>query len=145
MPRTRSRLPGGVGINLAIQDAVAAANILAVPLRAGQVTDLILKRVQQRREFPTRVTQFLQVNAHKALNAVFKTVGPIQAPWQLEVVDALPGRRWIMGYVVGVGVRPEHVADAERMRIPWSLQKAAVRFGAGVGAIMKTVRFILAA
>jgi 2-polyprenyl-6-methoxyphenol hydroxylase-like FAD-dependent oxidoreductase len=53
---------GGVGINLAIQDAVAAANILAAPLRAGPVTDLILKRVQQRREFPTRATQFLQVN-----------------------------------------------------------------------------------
>ena len=136
---------GGVGINLAIQDAVAAANILAVPLRAGQVTDLILKRVQQRREFPTRVTQFLQVNAHKALNAVFKTEGPIQAPWQLKVVDALPGRKWIMGYVVGVGVRPEHVADAERMRMPWSLQKAAVRLGAAIGAIVKTARLLRAA
>src|SRR5580704_17263304 len=85
---------GGVGINLAIQDAVAAANILALPLRAGQVTDLILKRVQQRREFPTRVTQFLQVNAHKALNAVFGSDGPIHPPWQLRVVDALPGRKW---------------------------------------------------
>ena len=88
---------GGVGINLAIQDAVAAANILAVPLCAGLVTDSILPRVQQRREFPTRVTQFLQVNAHKALNAAFKTDGPIQAPWQLKVVDALPGRKWAMG------------------------------------------------
>ncbi len=131
---------GGVGINLAIQDAVAAANILAVPLRAGQVTDLILKRVQQRREFPTRVTQFLQVNAHKALNAVFKTDGPIQAPWQLKVVDALPGRKWIMGYIVGVGVRPEHVADTETLPMRWSLKKAAARFGAAIGAIMKTVR-----
>jgi 2-polyprenyl-6-methoxyphenol hydroxylase-like FAD-dependent oxidoreductase len=129
---------GGVGINLAIQDAVAAANILAVPLRAGKVTDLMLKRVQQRREFPTRVTQFLQVNAHKALNAAFKTDGPIRVPWQLKVVDALPGRKWIMGYVVGVGVRPEHVVDAERKRMRWSLQKAAIRFGAAIGTIMKT-------
>ncbi len=136
---------GGVGINLAIQDAVAAANILAVPLRAGQITDLILKRVQQRREFPTRVTQFLQVYAHKALNAVFKTDGPIQAPWQLKVVDALPGRKWIMGYVVGVGIRPEHVAVAESMRTPWSLKKAAVRFGAAIGAIVKTARLLRAA
>jgi len=135
---------GGVGINLAIQDAVAAANILAVPLRAGQITDLILKRVQQRREFPTRVTQFLQVNAHKALNAVFKTNGPIQAPWQLKVVDALPGRKWIVGYIVGVGVRPEHVADAERMRIP-RLERAAIRFGAAIGAIIKTARLLRAA
>ncbi len=131
---------GGVGINLAIQDAVAAANILAVPLRAGQVTDLILKRVQQRREFPTRVTQFLQVNAHKALNAVFKTDGPIEAPWQLKVFDALPGRKWIMGYVVGVGVRPERVADAEKIRTQWSLQRAAVRFGSAIGAIVNAAR-----
>jgi 2-polyprenyl-6-methoxyphenol hydroxylase-like FAD-dependent oxidoreductase len=116
---------GGVGINLAIQDAVAAANILAVPLRAGLVSDSILKRVQQRREFPTRVTQFVQVNAHKALNAVFKTDGPIHAPWQLKVVNALPGRKWITGYVVGVGVRPERVADAGR--VPGSLQKATAR------------------
>src|SRR5580700_2157322 len=131
---------GGVGINLAIQDAVAAVNILAVPLRAGQVNDLILRRVQQRREFPTRVTQFLQVSAHKALNAVFKTDGPVQAPWQLKVVGALPGRKWIMGYVVGVGVRPERIADADRTRMPWSLQMAAIRFGAAIGAIVKTAR-----
>jgi 2-polyprenyl-6-methoxyphenol hydroxylase-like FAD-dependent oxidoreductase len=135
---------GGVGINLAIQDAVAAANILTGPLRAGRVTDLILKQVQRRREFPTRVTQFLQVNAHKALNAAFQTDGPIQVPWQLKVVDALPGRKWIMGYVVGVGVRPEHVVDAETIRIPQSLQKLAVRFGASIGAIMKTARFLRA-
>jgi 2-polyprenyl-6-methoxyphenol hydroxylase-like FAD-dependent oxidoreductase len=83
---------GGVGINLAIQDPVAAANMLSAPLSAGQVNELILERVQRRREFPTRVTQFLQVNAHKALDAVFKTNRPIQAPWQLKVVDALPGR-----------------------------------------------------
>jgi 2-polyprenyl-6-methoxyphenol hydroxylase-like FAD-dependent oxidoreductase len=136
---------GGVGINLAIQDAVATANILTGPLCAGQVTDLILKRVQQRREFPTCVTQFLQVNAHKALNAVFKTDGPIQAPWQLKVVDALPGRKWAMGYVVGVGVRPEHVANAESIRTPRSLHKTAVRFGAAIGAIVKTARLLRAA
>ena len=131
---------GGVGINLAIQDAVAAAHILAVPLRAGQVTDSILQRVQERREFPTRVTQLLQVYAHKALNAVFKTDGPIRAPWQLKVVNALPGRKWIMGYVVGVGVRPERVRDTERMRMREALQKTAVRFGAAIGAIVKAAR-----
>jgi 2-polyprenyl-6-methoxyphenol hydroxylase-like FAD-dependent oxidoreductase len=135
---------GGVGINLAIQDAVAAANILASPLRAGQVTNSILARVQHRREFPTRVTQFLQVNAHKALNAAFESDGPIQAPWQLKAIDALPGRKWIMGYVVGVGIRPEHVADAERMRTPCSLQKVAIRFGAAIGAIVRTARLLTA-
>jgi 2-polyprenyl-6-methoxyphenol hydroxylase-like FAD-dependent oxidoreductase len=136
---------GGVGINLAIQDAVAAANILAGPLRAGQVTDSILERVQQRREFPTRVTQFLQVNAHKALNAAFEADGPIQAPWQFKVVDALPGRKWIMGYVVGVGIRPEHVADAERMRTPCSLQKVAIQFGTAIDALVRTARLLRAA
>jgi 2-polyprenyl-6-methoxyphenol hydroxylase-like FAD-dependent oxidoreductase len=136
---------GGVGINLAIQDAVAAANILAVPLCAGQVTDSILNRVQQRREFPTQVTQFLQVNAHKALNAAFKAEGPIQAPWQLKVVDALPGRKWAMGYVVGVGVRPEHVADAEGTRRPRPLHQTAVRLGAAIGAIVTTARVLRAA
>ena len=136
---------GGVGINLAIQDAVAAANILADPLRAGRVTDSILDRVQQRREFPTRVTQFVQAKAHRLLNAAFEADGPIQVPWQLKVVDALPGRRWIMGYVVGVGVRPEHVADAKRTRTPWSLQKVAIRFGAAIGAIVRTARILRAA
>jgi 2-polyprenyl-6-methoxyphenol hydroxylase-like FAD-dependent oxidoreductase len=135
---------GGVGINLAIQDAVAAANILAAPLRAGQLTDPILERVQQRREFPTRVTQFLQVNAHRLFDAVFKANGPIQAPWQLKVVDALPGRKWIMGYVVGVGVRPEYVAGADRTRAPRPLRKVAVRFGAAMGAIVRTVHVLRA-
>ncbi len=134
---------GGVGINLAIQDAVAAANVLTEPLRAGQVTESILDRVQKRREFPTRVTQFLQVNAHKAFDVVFHTKGPIHAPWQLKIVNALPGRRWLMGYVVGVGVRPEHIARVERPRGP-SLQNAAVRFGAALGAIVKTVRLLRA-
>jgi hypothetical protein len=52
----------------------------------------------------------------------------------------LPGRKWIMGYVVGVGVRPEHVVDAGRTRSRWSLKKAAVRLGAAIGAIVKTAR-----
>jgi 2-polyprenyl-6-methoxyphenol hydroxylase-like FAD-dependent oxidoreductase len=133
---------GGVGINLAIQDAVAAANILSVPLRAGKINESILSRVQRRREFPTRATQFLQVNAHKGLDAVFKTHGPIRVPWQLKVVDALPGRKWIMGYVIGVGIRPERVKDAELPLAAGPLQKAAVRFGAAIGAIMKTTRLL---
>jgi 2-polyprenyl-6-methoxyphenol hydroxylase-like FAD-dependent oxidoreductase len=104
---------GGVGINLAIQDAVAAANLLAEPLREGQVTEALLARVQQRREFPTRVTQMLQVNAHKAFVRVFQNSGPLQVPWQLKVVAHVPGLQRVMGHVVGVGVRPEHVDGAE--------------------------------
>ena len=105
---------GGVGINLAIQDAVAAANILAEPLRQGRVTEALLARVQERREFPTLVTQFLQVNAHKAFETVFRNPGPAKAPWQLKAVFSIPGLQHVTARVIGVGVRPEHVADAKQ-------------------------------
>ena len=136
---------GGVGINLAIQDAVATANLLTAPLLAGEVTEAMIERVQRRREWPTRVTQFLQVSAHRALDTVFRTNGPLRAPWQLKVVDAVPGRKFIMGYVVAVGVRPEHVAGSEGMRPPFALQKLAVRLGAAIGAILKMAQVLRAA
>jgi 2-polyprenyl-6-methoxyphenol hydroxylase-like FAD-dependent oxidoreductase len=129
---------GGVGINLAIQDAVATANLLAKPLREGCVTEAMLARVQQRRESPTRVTQMLQVGAHKAFERVFATSGNLKAPWQLKLVAQLPGRPWVMGYVVGIGVRPEHVARQS------SLKKAAVHAGALLGAAVATVRALRA-
>jgi 2-polyprenyl-6-methoxyphenol hydroxylase-like FAD-dependent oxidoreductase len=100
---------GGVGINLAIQDAVAAANLLAEPLREGRVTEALLARVQQRRGFPTRVTQMLQVNAHKMFERVFKNSGPLQVPWQVKAIAHAPGLQRVMGNLVGVGIRPEHV------------------------------------
>jgi 2-polyprenyl-6-methoxyphenol hydroxylase-like FAD-dependent oxidoreductase len=134
---------GGVGINLAIQDAVASANMLAAPLNEGCVTEVLLARLQQRREFPTRVIQTLQVSAHQAFARVFETDGrAFQAPWQLKVVAQIPGRPWLMGYLVGVGVRPEHVAGAARRktRSEWSLKKAAVSAGALLGAVVATVR-----
>jgi 2-polyprenyl-6-methoxyphenol hydroxylase-like FAD-dependent oxidoreductase len=105
---------GGVGINLAIQDAVAAANLLAGPLREGCANEAQLAMVQQRREFPTRVTQFLQVNAHRAFSWIFQRPGPLQAPWQLKVAVRLPGVQRVMGRLVGIGVRPEHIADAPK-------------------------------
>ena len=132
---------GGVGINLAIQDAVATANILAESLRDGMVTEALLARVQQRREFPTRVTQALQVNAHKALARVFQTSGTLQVPWQVKAVSHVPGLQRVMGRVVGIGVRPEHVAGAARPPVQeWSLKKAAVRAGALLGAVVVTSR-----
>jgi 2-polyprenyl-6-methoxyphenol hydroxylase-like FAD-dependent oxidoreductase len=133
---------GGVGINLAIQDAVATANLLARPLLERRVTEALLHRVQRRREFPTRVIQTVQVTAHNAFERVFQMSGPLKAPWQLKVVEHLPGRRWVTGYLVGVGVRPEHVASAaraERHR-EWSLKKAAIAAGALLGAVVATVR-----
>lgn len=104
---------GGVGINLAIQDAVAAANLLADPLRERRVTEGLLAAVQQRREFPTRVTQFLQVNAHKGLEYVFQHPGPLKAPWQMKVAVSIPGIQHLAGRIVGMGVRPEHVRTAK--------------------------------
>lgn len=136
---------GGVGINLAIQDAVAAANLLAGPLRSGHVTNLVLDRLQRRREFPARVTQWLQVAAHNAFEAAFRNSGPLEAPWQLKAIDQIPGRKYVMGYVVGVGVRPEHVTNPVNPRAAWSLQGAAIQIGAAIGAAVKTARLLLAA
>jgi 2-polyprenyl-6-methoxyphenol hydroxylase-like FAD-dependent oxidoreductase len=133
---------GGVGINLAIQDAVATANLLAGPLAERRVTEAMLARVQERREFPTRVIQTLQLGAHQAFARVFETSGELKAPWQLKLVSQLPGRPWALGYVIGVGVRPEHVNGLPRRQ--WSLKKAAVHAGALVGAAVATVRALRA-
>jgi 2-polyprenyl-6-methoxyphenol hydroxylase-like FAD-dependent oxidoreductase len=134
---------GGVGINLAIQDAVATANLLAEPLQRGQATDAMLARVQERREFPTRVTQAVQANAHKLLERVFEGGDrPLKAPWQLKAMARVPGLQRVTGHMVGIGVRPEHVAGAAR-REPqpeWSLKKAAVQAGALLGAVVATIR-----
>jgi 2-polyprenyl-6-methoxyphenol hydroxylase-like FAD-dependent oxidoreductase len=132
---------GGVGINLAIQDAVAAANLLATPLREGRVTEALLAQVQQRREFPTRVTQQLQVVVHKGLERIFRTDGPMNAPWQLRAAAHVPGLQRVMGHVVGVGIRPEHVDGAARSPgQAWSLKKVAVHSGALLGAAVAAVR-----
>jgi 2-polyprenyl-6-methoxyphenol hydroxylase-like FAD-dependent oxidoreductase len=132
---------GGVGINLAIQDAVATANIIAQPLREGLLTVSDLARVQQRREFPTRATQFLQTNAHKALAAVFRNPGPIEPPWQLKVVTSLPVLPRLIGFAVGRGVLPEHVAGAERST-ECSLMRVAIKAGAFVGAAVIAFRLL---
>jgi 2-polyprenyl-6-methoxyphenol hydroxylase-like FAD-dependent oxidoreductase len=103
---------GGVGINLAIQDAVVAANLLAEPLRKGLATEEVLAAVQRRREFPTRVTQEIQVTAHKGFSYIFQHPGKIEAPWQLKFVTRIPGIQRLVGRIIGIGVRPEHVRSA---------------------------------
>jgi 2-polyprenyl-6-methoxyphenol hydroxylase-like FAD-dependent oxidoreductase len=135
---------GGVGINLAIQDAVAAANLLAAPLREGRVTDAMLAQVQRRREFPTRVTQNLQVMAHKGFEYVFGHPGPLRAPWQLKVAVRLPGVQHIAGRIVGMGIRPEHIRDAEkRPGIGRGLlRRFAVYAGVATGVAVKTMRLV---
>jgi 2-polyprenyl-6-methoxyphenol hydroxylase-like FAD-dependent oxidoreductase len=101
---------GGVGINLAIQDAVAAANLLAAPLRDGRVTVEDLARVQKRREFPTRVTQWAQVAIQRRIiSRVLSGTGPLRPPLAIRALAAIPALRRIPARLVGVGVRPEHV------------------------------------
>jgi 2-polyprenyl-6-methoxyphenol hydroxylase-like FAD-dependent oxidoreductase len=100
---------GGVGINLAVQDAVATANLLAKPLRDGLVTDEHLALVQQRREFPVRATQRVQAAAHKGFAFIFDNPGPAKAPWQLKFVTHIPGIQRLIARAVGMGVRPEHI------------------------------------
>jgi 2-polyprenyl-6-methoxyphenol hydroxylase-like FAD-dependent oxidoreductase len=100
---------GGVGINLAIQDGVAAANLLAGPLQGRRVRAADLAAVQKRRTLPTRVTQAIQLAAHRGFARVFENPGQIQAPWQMKAVQRIPGIHRALGYAVGVGARPEHV------------------------------------
>jgi 2-polyprenyl-6-methoxyphenol hydroxylase-like FAD-dependent oxidoreductase len=113
---------GGVGINLAIQDAVAAANILAEPLAKRAVSDERLRDVQRRREFPTRMTQGFQVFAHKRfISPALQSAQPItRLPFALKLLQTFPILRRIPARLIGVGVRPEHVhtADVKQQSAP---------------------------
>jgi 2-polyprenyl-6-methoxyphenol hydroxylase-like FAD-dependent oxidoreductase len=102
---------GGVGINLAIQDAVATANELAAPLAKGTVSDDHLRKIQNRREFPTRVTQGFQVFAHKRfIGPAMRHPRPVtKLPFALKLLQMFPILRRIPARLVGMGVRPEHV------------------------------------
>ena len=100
---------GGVGINLAVQDAVAAANILAAPLQRGGVNNDRLAAVQKRREFPTRVTQRIQIVMQNNLIApALSDEWEPKAPWFMKLIQ-WPLLRRLPGRVLALGVRPEHV------------------------------------
>jgi 2-polyprenyl-6-methoxyphenol hydroxylase-like FAD-dependent oxidoreductase len=104
---------GGVGINLAVQDAVATANLLAAPLRSGTLSEQDLEKVQQRREFPTRFTQRLQVLIqNRIIGKVLAGSDQLAPPWPLRLFNAFPVLRRIPARMIGVGVRPEHVKVA---------------------------------
>ncbi|MFZ0785178.1 MAG: FAD-dependent oxidoreductase, partial [Candidatus Acidiferrales bacterium] len=102
---------GGVGINLAIQDAVAAANLLAAPLRSRTVSIRDLRKVQERRMFPTRATQRLQVFVQdRVVTPALKSKTKIaNLPLPLKLLRRWPLLRRIPARIVGVGFRPEHV------------------------------------
>jgi hypothetical protein len=82
-----------------------------------------LAAVQKRRDFPTRITQAIQLFAHRGFARVFENPGPIRAPWQLKAAMKIPGIHRAVGYAVGIGARPEHVREEttcgpRHLRIP---------------------------
>jgi len=106
---------GGVGINFAVQDAVAAANLLAVPLKAGPVPNAPLAAVQARRQGPVKAMQAIQVTIqNRMLAPALAAKGPIAVPWPAKLLNAIPLLRRIPARVVGMGFRMEHVAPALR-------------------------------
>ena len=101
---------GGVGINIAVQDAVAAANILAGPLKEGRLKDSDLQAVQERRRWPVRATQAVQVFLQNRIIApALAGTGPLRPPWPVRLFNTLPFLRRIPARVMGMGVQPEHV------------------------------------
>jgi 2-polyprenyl-6-methoxyphenol hydroxylase-like FAD-dependent oxidoreductase len=101
---------GGVGINLAIQDAVAAANILGPALLRGTPTEHDLRAVQKRRMFPTGATQRLQlIVQNNIIRRVLGSTKPLTLPWFFKLFQAFPFLRRIPARLVGIGFRPEHI------------------------------------
>jgi 2-polyprenyl-6-methoxyphenol hydroxylase-like FAD-dependent oxidoreductase len=101
---------GGVGINLAIQDAVAAANRLAAPLRAGSISEDDLAAIQERRKFPTWATQRLQIVVqNNFLSRVLASQAVPTPPLPVRLMNRFPILQRIPARLIGIGVRPEHV------------------------------------
>jgi 2-polyprenyl-6-methoxyphenol hydroxylase-like FAD-dependent oxidoreductase len=105
---------GGVGINLAIQDAVAVANILWDPLRKGPVSEQVLAQVQKRRQWPTEMTQAVQLFVQRRVisNVLSMTEAP-RPPFILTMFNRFPFLRRIPARLIGMGFRPEHVRSPE--------------------------------
>lgn len=101
---------GGVGVNLAVQDAIAAANLLAAPLREGRLSTRDLDAVQRRRTFPMKVIQRMQIAVQERLiDKVLNSNRPVVAPRAMRLFNRVPLLQRIPARVVGIGVRPEHV------------------------------------
>ena len=108
---------GGVGINLAIQDAVAAANILAVPLREGPVPVELLRKVQRRRGWPTRMMQVVQIFVQtRIVSNVLAMQRQPRAPFVVKLFNRYSWLRRLSARLIGMGFRPEHVRNPELKR-----------------------------
>jgi 2-polyprenyl-6-methoxyphenol hydroxylase-like FAD-dependent oxidoreductase len=109
---------GGVGINLAVQDAVAAANILWQPLLAGKVGEDQLRQVQERRDFPTRMVQRAQVFIQeRVITGMLGNRDEIKPPLVVKLLRAVPILRRIPARLLGIGIRPEHIRTPERRTV----------------------------
>ena len=101
---------GGVGINIAVQDAVAAANRLAAPLKAGTTTSGHLQAIQARRDFPARMTQKIQLSMqNRIIGPALQSTRDPKPPWLLKWFDAFPILRRIPARLLALGIQPEHV------------------------------------
>lgn len=101
---------GGVGINLAIQDAVAASNYLQEPLKHGCCDESDLARVQKWRMYPTRMTQRLQVAIQNAvIKPTLESAGPVKVPAMARIFQHVPAARALPATIIGIGFRPEHI------------------------------------
>jgi 2-polyprenyl-6-methoxyphenol hydroxylase-like FAD-dependent oxidoreductase len=107
---------GGVGVNLAVQDAVATANLLAAKLAQGCPREDELDAVRRRREFPVKMTQRMQVVAQNNIISAALKPGdrPLKVPLVMRLVTAVPWLQGITARFVGLGVRPEHVQSPKR-------------------------------
>lgn len=105
---------GGVGINLAIQDAVATANLLAQQLRAGPVSIDDLRRVEARREWPTRLIQAMQVFVHRHVVTGQSSHRKDSLPFVVRLLKWFPALRQIPARFIGIGPRPEHYSGRVR-------------------------------
>jgi 2-polyprenyl-6-methoxyphenol hydroxylase-like FAD-dependent oxidoreductase len=102
---------GGVGINLAIQDAVATANILGAKLKSGSVVAIDRQAVQNRRERPARLTQRVQIFLHKhLLERIFNSAEIISPPFLMRLFEKYPRLRRLPARMIGIGFRPEHIS-----------------------------------
>ncbi len=110
---------GGVGVNLAIQDAVAAANCLAAPLKARRLSDADLAAVEARRILPVRLTQWLQITIqNRAVSAVLAAQARPRPPAVMKLLDAFPVLRRLPARLIGMGFRPEHVRTPDVLSRP---------------------------
>ena len=122
---------GGVGVNLAVQDAVATANLLASKLANGCPPEDELDAVRQRREFPVRMTQRMQVVAQNNIVSAALKPGnqPLKVPLVMRLITAVPWLQGITARFVGLGVRPEHVQSPAAAIAHRVMEDASLRAG----------------